>query len=355
MRSVSQTLEDAQKAATRTPYIKLVFTSKDGNTTYDFSTDSSAYGDRILTVDHNEEPYWEDCTIILQNYDRAVPQMKGYWIEIGWGDTTGAGNEYVGDGTNEPATPRLWVKHQQDVSIQGKVVTVLELEGMWAKARELPLRIGEPPYYQDEDGQYVAVTPYSVMVDVLDEMGMTLNTIVENDGIIDTYSIPIMKLNLEPFESHGVVLSRLIRMTKSYLKPLDDLEWEIKYPQSSDSVDASYYSYQAPYFYTYEERYNVALPNHILVMWGEGDDGLWTALQASAPGEAKDQTEIDTLYDVVKLVTAGEITNIADANTRADALLTRVKQEVLGGKLLAPMDCRIELYDKIQIHDARGV
>ena len=352
MRSVSQTLEDAQKSDSRTPYMKLVFTSKDGNTTYDFSTDSSAYGDRIKLIDGNDEPYWEDCTIILQNHDRVVPQMKGYWVEIGWGDTTSAGNEYVGDGTNEPATPRLWIKHQQDVSIQGKVVTVLELEGMWAKAREILVRIGNPPYYRDENGTYESITPYVAMQNVLTELGMTLNTLVEDDSIVNTYSMPILRLNLEPFESHGEVLSRLIRMTKSYLKPLDNLEWEIKYPQSSDSVDASYYSHQAPYFYEYEERYNAVIPNHIIVFCNEGENGEWV-LADIITGEAQDDDEIDALYEVIRLVTAGEITNQSDATTRAEALLTRVQQEELGGKLLAPMDCRIELYDKIAVFDGR--
>ncbi|KKM90801.1 hypothetical protein LCGC14_1235040, partial [marine sediment metagenome] len=46
-RSVSGTFLAAQQSATNTPYCKLVFTSKDGGTTVDLSTDGT-YGNRIL-------------------------------------------------------------------------------------------------------------------------------------------------------------------------------------------------------------------------------------------------------------------------------------------------------------------
>ena len=147
-RSLSATYIAAQQAASNTPYYKLLFTSKSGGTTVDLSTDSATYGNRILLIDHTEEPYDDFATIILRNHDRSIPtNLKGYWVEIGYGYTTGAGNEYLGDGTNEGAPPRLWVKHQQTISAGGKLWELLELEGMWSKLRETLIRLGNPPFY----------------------------------------------------------------------------------------------------------------------------------------------------------------------------------------------------------------
>lgn len=341
-RSIHADLLTSQSAATNTPYINLLFTSKDGGTTYDYSSDLE--GRRILLIDHQEEPYNDYATIILRNNDRSIPNLKGYWTEIGYGYVTGSGNRHS-------QTSRLWVKHQQEISAQGKTVVLLELEGMWSKAREMPLRIGNPPYYRDESETIVAVTPYSVIGTALGEIGMTVAALAEDDGIIDTYSIPIMKVNQQPFESVGGVLYRLIAMTKSYLRSKQSLEFEVKYPQSSDSIDITYYSAQNPYFYEYLERRNAQVPNHIILFANEGADGQWTDIITA---DATVQDEIDDYDDIIRLVVAGEITNQTDADNRAAALLARGSAEVLAGRMYAPHDCRIELYDRIEIIDTRG-
>ena len=85
-RSVSGTFLAAQQSATNSPYCKLVFTSKDGGTTVNLSTDGT-YGNRILLIDHVEEVYDDFVTIILRNVDRTIPYIKGYWTEIGFGYT----------------------------------------------------------------------------------------------------------------------------------------------------------------------------------------------------------------------------------------------------------------------------
>lgn len=349
MRAISADLLTKQNAASNTPYIYLLFTSADGNTTYDYSSDLR--GRRILFIDHYEEPYSSTATIILNNYDRSIPQLKGYWVEIGYGYYTG-NNIALPDGDNNgnefSKTPRLWVKHQQDISAQGKMVTLLELEGMWEKAKEMPVRVGSPPYYQDESGDYIGITPYDAMSAVLAEIGMTLNTLVEDDGIADTYTIPIFLINLELFESAQGLLHRLVSTTKSYLKPLTSLQFEIKFPQDADSIDISYYSSQAPYFYEYTERHNILIPNHIIVFCNEADD--W-----DITGEASDSAEIALYDDIIRLTTAAEITTQADATNRANALLSRALMESTAGRLYAPHDCQVELYDKIKAYDTRGL
>jgi len=354
-RSVSETFLAAQNAATNTPYCKLVFTSKDGGTTVDLSTDSSAYGNRILLIDHTEEPYDDYATVILRNADRAIPNIKGYWTEIGYGYVTSAGNEYLGDGTNEGAPPRLWVKHQQTISAGGKLWEVLELEGMWAKLRETLIRLGDPPLYTQS---YTTDTVYDIIGYIIAEcegsgVAMSLNALVEDDGIIDSLQ-PQFDINAQPFEYAASLIYRLLNMTASYLKPLDDLEWEIKYPQTTDAVDLTYYSYQAPYFYEFMERVNVLVPNHFLVYGNEGADGLWTNLLTSASPNGVDQGEIDAYDEIYRIVQAGSLTTQASVNARAASLLARAKFEQMAGRMFAPHDARLELYDRIRTEDTRG-
>lgn len=349
-RSLSATYEAAQEAASKTPYFKLLFHPTAGGDNVDLSSDSSAYGNRIIYIDSVEEPYNDYATIIFRNADRDIPQLLGYWIEIGWGYETGAGKEYLGDGTNEPAPPRLWVKHQQTISAGGKLWELLELEGMWTLLRETLIRVGSPPYYT---ASYTTDTIYDIIGYVLGEVdpAMTLAALAEDDGIIDDLQ-PQFDINAIPFEYADALIYRLLNMTASYLKPLDDLEWEIKYPQDDDAVDWTFYSNEAPYFYEYAERTNVLIPNHVYVFGNEGSDGLWTNY---ITGEAEDSDEIDSYSDIIKVVTAGTLTVQADVDNRAAALLTRAKFEQLAGRLLAPHHGGVEMYDKLLIDDTRGL
>ena len=74
-RSLSATYLAAQQSANKTPYFKLLF--KHGATTKNLSTDGT-YGNRILLIDHTEEPYNDFATIIFRNNDRDLPtDLKG--------------------------------------------------------------------------------------------------------------------------------------------------------------------------------------------------------------------------------------------------------------------------------------
>jgi len=347
-RSVSETYLAAQQAANKTPYFKLVFHPTAGGDNIDLSTDGD-YGDRILLIDHVEEPYNDYATIIFRNVERDIPNLLGYWIEIGYGYVTGAGNEYLGDGTNEPAPPRMWVKHQQTVSAGGKLWELIELEGMWTLLRETLIRIGDPPLYT---ASYTTDTIYDILGIILGEVdpAMTLNALEEDDGIIDSLQ-PQFDINAQPFEYAAALIYRLLNMTASYLKPLDDLEWEIKYPQDDDDTDLTFYSYKAPYFYEYMERKNVLIPNHIYVFGNEGDDGMWTSYLT---GEAKDEDEIAAYSDIIKIILSGSLTSQGDVDERAAAQLARAKFEQMAGRMIAPNDSRLELYDNILVIDTRG-
>ena len=284
MRYITPAFEATQIASTRTSYIHLLFTSANAGTTYDYSSDQQ--GSRILLIDHSEEQYNDYAIIVLRNNDRTVPNMIGYWTEIGYGYVTTTGNEYVGDGTNTPGVPRLWIKHQQLVSAGGRLYTILELEGMMAKAGETVMRKGNPPYY--DDLPYTATVVYDILSAVLTDLGFTLSALgTQDDNIINAYD-PVLNINGDPFETALAIIERCMRMTKCYLRPKSGLAFEIRYPQTTDEVNESYYSAAPYYFISHTERTSLIIPNHYIVFANEG-----TGLITSEDAYGKDQDSID--------------------------------------------------------------
>lgn len=341
MKEVSETLEDAQIAATRTPYIHLLFTSYDGLTTYDLSSDGT-YGDRIVLIDHFEEPYNDYATVVLRNYDGTLPtDLRGYWVEIGYGDFTGTINEYS-------ATPRLWVKMHQLISAGGKYLTVLSLEGMWAKMKETLLRMGDPPYYTAGSDEGLVGTVYDLIAITLAEIdpAFTLAALVQDDGIIDSYSPPFT-INSAQFDDAASAIYTLLKMTASFLRSKSGLDLEVRYLLDTDEIDMTY---ETDMFYEFTGGKVLAVPNQILVFANAGTDLMWTSIISAESSDTESQEQYGIVPDIA---TAPEITTQGDANARATAIRVRQKQEVQAGRLIIPHNCMHELYDYIEVSDSR--
>lgn len=352
MRTVSATLATAQSSDSRNPYIRALFTSKDGLTTKDFSTDSAAFGNRILSIEHNEEPYNDYAFLVLKNYDNTIPSIKGYWAEIGYGDTTGAGNEYIGSQTS-----RLYVKHQRHVTAQGQLYTVLELEGLWTRMHQDVLRLGTAPLFQ-VTYNLASSTIWSILRTVIAEAGCSLPvTCPVNDGIITTLlTAGEFYINKEPYEKIIGVIYRLIQMTKCFLRSpsVTGTEFGVVYPQAADAAVLTYNSHSSPYFYSFMERNPVLVPNYFVVYGNAGSDGDWTGLVTSASPNGVSQADIDALYEVYSIIQAPTLTAQADVNNQAAVALVRARAENGTGFAVIPHDCRVELYDKLAFVDNRG-
>jgi hypothetical protein len=356
MRTISDTLLAAQQAG-NTPYIRLVFTSPDGLTEYNYSTNEG----RLRQIEHHEEAYNDYATIILRNEDGGIASdLTGYWVQIGYGHETSEGVY------ESSSTSRLWVKSQMELSAEGQKYTILDCGGMWDMLREVLVREGNPPYYMKyedpETGEttyHPGLTVFWLLDAVIKEVGIEgydyydfvlLDYEDQDDGIIDTF-VPKFNVNAYgDFEDALALIRRLIEMTKCYIRLSAGLYLKIIYPQESDSVDAIFYSDQAHYFFEYLEKLNLIIPNHIIVFANAGDDGEWTNIITA---EASDADQIARYRDVVEIHTAELIDNQGDADNRAEAILCRRQAELLSARLIIPHHCGLELYDRVKIHDAR--
>jgi hypothetical protein len=361
MRTLSAALLTEQSAVKVTPYVKFMLTSADLGTTYDYTS-------RVLNLEHHEVAYNDYATVVLRNDDRGVADdLRGYWVQIAYGYITGnnvadvEGAESAGNGATAEYsyTPRLWVKSQQELSSPGNLKTILELEGMWSilKERQWVNTALDPPdfFYK----AYSTDTAYAIISALLVQAGFTLDAIGDqSDGIIDVLT-PTISINgsdgIDSFDYYDYIIYRILSMTKCYLRAKTALSFKVIFPQTTDAVKETYYSNSQPQFTEYLERKKALVPNHIYVLWGyDAATNTWT-FSAATVGEAADTTEIAAYRDVPESIKAAELTSEADADNRAAAILTRRKAELLGGHLITRHDCSVELYDRIEVIDSRGI
>jgi len=335
---ITQTLIDAQNGTKRVPYIRIYR--------------GADYSSRLEYLEHHEEAYRERAIIGLSNRDNVLDavDMDGYQFWVGYGHTTGAGDEYVN-------TAPLWVKSHQIISIEGERIYQMYAEGMWMRLREQKVIAGitgSAPLY---DNVFAGTkTVYELMELIIEgAMGWTLDALgTADDGIINTFK-PIFDVNQLPYENAASLLYRLLWMTNTYLRPRPTNAFTVIYPQTADAVDKAYYSNKAHWFKEYAEKTILLIPNSIVVLCNQDPvTGEWdTTAYPLITGTASDATQIAKYTEIIQPFIAGNIRNQVDADGRAAAILTRMKAEILGGKLIVPHDAQIELYDKVQVADVR--
>ncbi|KKN70386.1 hypothetical protein LCGC14_0430810 [marine sediment metagenome] len=352
-RVITPELKAAQEASFGTPAIELIFTSKDELTTHDYSL-TTASTNRLKYIEHWELPSDDFAIIVLRNEDLSIPDLRGYYVDIGYGfDTT----DHGGSGLETSATARLWVEHQQYISEPGTLIVVLTLEGVWRRMmRKIIKSVGDAP---DFTYKFEGLTYYKILEFIIeDELGYELRALGQHDdGIIDT-TVPEFEINKTVFEYAGLIVERLMNHTKSYLRAEAGLIFRVRYPLVSASEEETkygdvilqYYSDQAFQFYVYDEKKSVLVPNHIIVYGNQNPDtGDWdNIITAEAEDVGTNEQRVTEIQQAGGLRSQGELQNLADA------ILLRYKAQQTAGRLVIPHDCRLELYDRILITNSRG-
>jgi hypothetical protein len=365
MRDISSDLLNAQNYGqyilvgtsrhyTRIPYVQLVFHSESGSGAEDYSN-------RFMGIEHHVEHLGNDyATIQLNNYDHKVKDVVGWWIEPVYGDCFFNTSKAI-IGHEGHAMPRLWVKYQTDVSYPGKKMVVLELEDK--KLAEKPCITDDlnplAPYHYAE---LTGFTPFWMITHLLNHAGFGMQVLEQDDGFINSFIPQKFRINEDlddDYESFKDVIERLLAFTKCYLRKIVDTgggpaEYKVIFPQESDPINETYYSYQQPQFSEFAYREKVVIPNYILTYCNytyiEGEDGNWDNLII---GEAQDQDSIDRYGEVMMPVWRKEAINQDEANFLASAYLDRYKIASKGGRVIVPLDMRVELFDKVQVYDTR--
>lgn len=296
------------------------------------------YASRLEYIEHHEEPYRDRAIIGLNNRDNALDSLdltgQSFEIQYGW------------DSVAAP-TATLWVKSYQIISVEGERIYQIYAEGIWMALREMKVMAG----INDAEADIYSTTfnaTYTVreLINlVLTSVGFTLSG-SPDDGIITTFK-PIFIINQLPFESAASVLYRLIWMVKCYLRPKPSSTLELVYPQAADVEDEIYYSNQSPYFDEYDGKVSLLIPNSIVVLCQDINGNILV-------GTGSDTTEIAKYHEVIEPYIDNSITTQTDADNRAAVILSKIKAEIPGGRVI-PLkhDCRVELYDKVQVSDVR--
>jgi hypothetical protein len=384
MRGVAEgataSLVAAQWLGTRIPYKKLLFTSHDGLTTYDFSTDSVAYGDRILGIDHREEASETDThtggwsVITLNNPNNDIPDLRGYWVEIGHGLNTGTVVSPVYEYT---LTPRQWVKKQSYIWYRGQYTVILELEDMWARFGEIPVhepqvtRQHSPYFFSIRQGTTSILDLIKIFInnetafDLTSHIDSSDISLEESDGIIDT-TYPIFMVNEQDgeYETLLQVVTRLLEKTACYIVMRPTNTILIVYPGSSTTPDITYYRDTSPQYTGFIERTELVRPNTYYVFGGADDLGSYDEYGVWRPdwdwvdviaqdrviqGTYVNTTETTRYEEVVSLYTDPSIDSQGYADSLAEVMGSHRQSTDCAGRVTVRHDCRVELFDRIEV------
>lgn len=325
----------AQTSGSRLPYQKMVFTDKAASTaTIDLSTNSAAFPNRILSIDHREEAWNDQAYIVLNDPARDIPDLRGYWTEIGYGLTIAGSAQYA-------TTPRMWVKHQQTVWARDRYTTILELEGMWARLNEFIIASTADAA---ATVTYAGSTVYAILNTNMTEWGLTLagTSAAEDDGVINTNTIDF-KVNVSPYETAAQVTRALMSMTYCYLLAQTGLTFKHVYAANT-AVDFTYYRDTQPQYYDFVERENTLIPN-VSKVWAQADTaGNFNILGTYTDTAGTAQYLTTTMYSLARSVASS-----AEANTRAQIIMNKIQEQQVAGRVIVPHDSQIEMYDRIKV------
>lgn len=361
------------------PAMRFIFTSQDGGTTYDYSFDPTVTTNRSESLMFRLEPFDEYAEITLRNDDLAVPSLVGYWVDIGIGANTDSGLRYG-------ILPRFWVKEQHTLSggsKEGKkdLKVLLQLGGVWNICREEFVLIGSSsrPFYNDPFSELTGRTIYGIFKYLIETtlysitgsvFQFTLDALgTQDDGVIDSLVPEPVKdpewplINQDAPTRHDRFIDlfeRWLAYTGCYLRAKEGLAFKIIYPQSTDAVNETYYSSLSDGHVFYENTADEFLkrPNRVKVFSDISVDKDWSSF---VEGEAFSDDWTNNVFTgeyvpilEIEIFSRGEITDSATADTMAAFKLNKHSAQTFGGRVIVPLDPRVELYDRVLINETRG-
>jgi len=332
VRTLTETLNAAQKAASVDALVKIALTHGESSHTYT--------RDRILDINHTEEPYTQRAELKLDNSDGALTSLdlKGYQGVISYGAATGTGEEYS-------ACAPLWVIAQKFNSSPGKLDCTLSLVGI--------------PNLLAEDKASASYIPLSTDVKTVktllgEILGATLAcyshctayTVAwdSEDSLIDTFR-PKDNFRIYVGGSRLAAVRRLLDYTKCVIRAEADGKVHVFQPFTTDETYDYEYSLESGHtFFSKAYRHRLVIPNYIVVMSQPDDDLRYS-------GTAQDNESYALLpkrdYEQMRLESDAQAASIAEA------ILSKHQLWSEAGAAGVPLNAGAEVFDYVKVTDER--
>jgi len=342
MRTLTDTLKTAQQAESIDALCKIVLSHGESSYTYD--------RDRILDINHPEEPYTQKAELVLDNSDGALTELdlKGFKGVISYGAVGTAGEEYS-------ACAPLTVIAQQLDSSPGKLTCELRMVGIPNMLAEDRASESYTPKKDKDTGDY---DPASADTDTVKDL---LTKIIEatitcfshchayevvydsEDDLIDSY-IPRDGFRIYHNGSRLAALRRLIDYTHCMMRFGNDGKIHILKPTTSGTTYDYEYSLDSGHtFFAKAYRKTLVIPNYIVVESKQDDDPQYS-------GYAEDAESIAAFREVRQYART-RLESDDQAGDIAEAILGKYQLNAEMGSAKVPMDCGAELLDYVKVTD----
>lgn len=334
MRSLSTTLEKAQKAGAKNALVKIVLTY-DGNT-YTYTKA------RIIDIKQTEDGSRQSAQILLDNNDGTLTDLdlKGYQGVLSYGLTTSAGDEYS-------ACAPMWVLAQEFDSDPNKLTCTLSMVGICnlmaddeASAKYMPA---------DDDTKTVKTLVNEVIGATMACFNHCTAYQVEwdagYDALADTYK-PKDAFRVYIGNNRLSAMNRLLEYTLNVAVVKDDGKIHIMKPTTTgSSYDYEYSLDRGQHvFFSKALRNRLVTPNYIVVKSREDDDPQYSGYATDADSYAKLPKRH---YKLTRLESNAQGTAIAEA------LLARAQMWCEGGAANVPLNVGAEAFDYVKVTDSR--
>lgn len=407
MRTLHADLTSAQQEASRNPFVRVRFDIP-GEADEIFDTGDSP--NRIRGVHDWEEPFGGGATVRISNYDQHFKSinLRGRAVDIGWGFIC------AGDEERYSKTRRVWVLTQRDISMEGELVTELYCIDDWYRMAAMHLinagvvltgeivngsdfELGETitgsnsgatgklglvgenyivvvgvsgTFEEDEDADgasascdvLTAVTSQSAAAGMIYNENVTILNIMKaiTSGIIDDVTLeeddPDDTIaTYKPFINASLgtrvryLVRQLLMMSKCGGRLENDDELHLYYLNTGDSAVYTFDSDHA--FYVEVRERAVILPNKVIFTDNMPDV---TGEVGTYFGVAQDDDSVDTIGEFTTIEVNQSIGSDAEAENLAKAWIAHRVAENNQGRVVAPMECGLELYDMIEVSDTRA-
>lgn len=307
---------------------------------------------RILKVESMESPYKSKAEIVLNNFDGLLYDLvlKGRRLYISWGAITEEGAIYS-------TSPVLFVKQQTFSEAPGVKTCTLDCIGIFDL---LGMDEASEKYVDDGSAPLGTIVSNILTSVITGYSGCKYYNVTVDDAIDDLWTGVYLgeSFVIEKGETRAHALARLMDMTHASMRPGNEAVDEddhdtIHVFTPSQNVQRTYTLERIHHrFYADSDSSGVVYPNEIIIKTPAGYSPAYTAKVVDAVSYSMNPCSRTELV-------AGLISN-TQAQTIANTMIANIINASSGSSAYLPMDCGVEILDRIKViskrsgHDVEG-